>query len=182
MGGTFSWLDDRNASIGLTRGPGDLPVPPDRDGPSVWRLQPDGGGAGGRWRAAWLSTLRSFPVSPRERPKPGSIRQPRSEDRLPHLLLNPPGMPCDVTMRCQSREASGEDPMTLERSQWPLLVRFGLLGITTRTMAWLFALGSLMISIVFLAMKAFVAGGAFFLAACWYLWVIRWVNRHGHWS
>ena len=26
MGGTFSWLDDRNASIGLTRGPGALPV------------------------------------------------------------------------------------------------------------------------------------------------------------
>jgi hypothetical protein len=83
---------------------------------------------------------------------------------------------------CQSREASGEDPMTIERSQWPLLVRIGLVRITNRTMAWLFALGSLMISIVFLAMKAFVAGGAFFLAACWYLWVIRWVNRHGHWS
>jgi hypothetical protein len=26
MGGTFGWLDDRNASIGLTRGAGALPV------------------------------------------------------------------------------------------------------------------------------------------------------------
>jgi hypothetical protein len=72
--------------------------------------------------------------------------------------------------------------MTIERSQWPLLVRIGLVGINNRTMAWLFALGSLLISMVFLATKAFVAGGAFLLAACWYLWVIRWVDRNGDWS
>ena len=59
MGGIFSWLDDRNASIGLTRGPGDLPVPPDRDGPSVRRLQSEevGLAAGGGQHGSALCAL-----------------------------------------------------------------------------------------------------------------------------
>jgi hypothetical protein len=72
--------------------------------------------------------------------------------------------------------------MTRERRKWPPLVRIALLGITNRTIAWLFALGSLAIAVSFLATGAFAAGGAFLLAACWYFWAIRWVDQHGLWS
>jgi hypothetical protein len=88
-------------------------------------------------------------------------------------------LPFTVENQGQNRADPAEDSMATKRSEWPVLVRLGLLGISNPTVAWMFALGSFVVAIVFLAMRSFTIGAAFFLASCWYYWAIRWVNHNG---
>jgi hypothetical protein len=76
--------------------------------------------------------------------------------------------------------------MAVDRSEWRLLVRVGLWGISRRSAAWAFVWLSIAIAAVSVAYaivnRAAWVGGVLVFAALWYYLAIRWVDRHGRWS
>lgn len=76
--------------------------------------------------------------------------------------------------------------MDVDRSTWPLMVRLGLWGLSSRGAAWAFFWLSLAIALGcvafgFVHWRFFIGGGMVF-AALWYYLSIRWVDRYGTWS
>jgi hypothetical protein len=74
----------------------------------------------------------------------------------------------------------------MDRSSWPLLVRFGLWGLPTRISAWAcfwisVVLAGASVAVGFVLPIAFAGGGLVF-AALWYYLAIRWVDQHSRWS
>lgn len=74
----------------------------------------------------------------------------------------------------------------MDRGRWPVLVRMGLWGISSRGAAWVFFWLSLAIAVGceaygFVERRAFL-GGLLAFAALWYYLAIRWVDRHGSWT
>lgn len=75
--------------------------------------------------------------------------------------------------------------MSADRSKWPLPVRLGLWGLSTRSAAWVFVWLSVALAIGAVA-YGFVnplgfLGGVFAFAGLWYYLSIRWVDRHSTW-
>jgi len=76
--------------------------------------------------------------------------------------------------------------MSIDRSQWPVMVRLGLWGIPGRSAAWAFVVVSLAIAVGGIA-YGFInplgfLGGLMGFAALWYYLSIRWVDQHSVWS
>ncbi len=76
--------------------------------------------------------------------------------------------------------------MSLDRSNWPSMVRFALWSIRSRAAAWTFFWFSLAITAGCIAYGfvnplAFI-GGLMVFSALWYYLSIRWVDQHGKWS
>ena len=75
--------------------------------------------------------------------------------------------------------------MGVDRGNWPILVRVGLMGLN-RGSAWAFVWLSLALAVVgvaagFVYPLAFL-GGLFVFAALWYYLSIRWVDDNGRWE
>jgi hypothetical protein len=71
------------------------------------------------------------------------------------------------------------------RSKWPGWVRLALWGISNRILAWVFFGISITLTLAsigfgFIDPAAFL-GIIFVLAAAWYYFAIRWVDRHDGW-
>jgi hypothetical protein len=76
--------------------------------------------------------------------------------------------------------------MGVDRSDWPIMVRLGLWGVSSRRAAWAFCWLSLVIA-AGCAAYGFInpfgyIGGLMVFAALWYYLSIRWVDRHSRWS
>jgi hypothetical protein len=74
-----------------------------------------------------------------------------------------------------------------DRSNWPILVRIGLIGYPSRASARLFFLNSLGLGIVFVVASLwfwpYIIGGIFFVSvALWFHLTIRWVDSHSVWN
>lgn len=79
-----------------------------------------------------------------------------------------------------------ESARAVDRRNWPILVRLGLVGVPTRAAAWGWFWVSIAIAVGcvcygFVNPVAF-AGGALFLAALWYYSCIRWVDQNSSWT
>lgn len=77
--------------------------------------------------------------------------------------------------------------MSVDRSDWPWLVRIGLWSVHSAAMAWFYLCLSLVIAVVCGVLGAVIdpiayAGVPMVLAALWYFVSIQWVNRHGQWG
>lgn len=76
--------------------------------------------------------------------------------------------------------------MSVDRSNWPPMVRFGLMGLRSRGAAWAFFWISLVIGVGCVAFgfayPAFFQGGIVLFAALWYYLAIRWVDQHSSWG
>jgi len=95
----------------------------------------------------------------------------------------------DDTLRVHYSEGT----MTVEsfarkehRGDWPLLVRLGLWGISTRARACRFVWLSFFAALIFLVMgifhPIFFIGSICFCSAYWYIYAIRWVDEFGKWE
>lgn len=76
--------------------------------------------------------------------------------------------------------------MSVDRSDWPFMVRIGLWGLPSRSSAWFFVWLSLAMAAASVA-YGFVnpigfTGVILVFAALWYYLAIRWVDRHNRWS
>jgi hypothetical protein len=85
-----------------------------------------------------------------------------------------------------------EGTMTVEsfarkenRSDWPLMVRLGLWGISTRATAckfvWLSFVSALVCLVIGLFHPIFFIGLIWIFSAYWYIYAIRWVDQYGKW-
>ncbi len=76
--------------------------------------------------------------------------------------------------------------MSIDRSNWPFMVRIGLWRIQTRSIAWAFVAGSIIIAIACGAYSfvnpRFLGGTSLFLAALWYYLAIKWVDKNKQWN
>jgi hypothetical protein len=77
--------------------------------------------------------------------------------------------------------------MSVDRSKWPLFVRWGLWGLPNRASAWAFFWLSVVLAVGCMALGLFVdyrflIGGVFIYAAASYYAAIRWVDEHSSWS
>ncbi len=80
--------------------------------------------------------------------------------------------------------------MSEDRSTWPPMVRFGLMGVRSRGAAWAFFWISIVLAVACIAYaffnSLFIAGiyigGLFLLAALFYYLAIRWVDQHSKWG
>jgi hypothetical protein len=77
--------------------------------------------------------------------------------------------------------------MSADRSKWPALVRFSLLGLPNRASAWACVWLSLAVAAAGIAWGVFVDplglyAFVFVFAAMFYYLAIRWVDRHDRWS
>jgi hypothetical protein len=77
--------------------------------------------------------------------------------------------------------------MSVDRSKWPIFVRFSLLGLPNRASAWAFVWLSMAAAAGCVAWGLFVdrrglAGFLFVFAALFYYLAIRWVDQHDRWS
>lgn len=76
--------------------------------------------------------------------------------------------------------------MSVDRSTWPPMVRFGLMGLRSRGAAWAFFWISLVIAVGCVALgfvyPSFFLGGIVIFAALWYYLSIRWVDQHSSWE
>jgi len=75
--------------------------------------------------------------------------------------------------------------MSVDRSNWPMMVRVGLWGLQNWMAAWGFfwvslAIAAGCVAYGFVNPRAFIGGLALF-AALWYYLCIRWVDQHGSW-
>ena len=74
----------------------------------------------------------------------------------------------------------------VDRNQWPFLVQLGLLGLPTRTSAWVFIWLSIAIAAGCLIYGFFnpiwFLGVGMVFAALWYYLAIRWVDQNSRWS
>lgn len=75
---------------------------------------------------------------------------------------------------------------SVDRSKWPMMVRLGLWGLSTRGAAWAcfwlaLAIAAGCVAYGFVEPRAF-GGGLMVLAALWYYLAIRWVDQHSRWA
>lgn len=76
--------------------------------------------------------------------------------------------------------------MKVDRSKWPLMVRLGLWGISSRGAAWSFVWVCIALAVACIGYglvdARFFYGVLFFLSAYWYVYSLRWVDRNSRWS
>ena len=76
--------------------------------------------------------------------------------------------------------------MSVDRSDWPPMVRWGLMGLRSRGAAWAFFWLCIVIAAGCAAYgfvnPAFFLGVTLVLPALWYYLAIRWVDQHSRWG
>jgi hypothetical protein len=78
-------------------------------------------------------------------------------------------------------------PYARPRVHQPFWVKVGLWGLSSRTSAWVFFWGCVLVGVVsavlgFAVAHPWLTGTSMLIAAFWYWAAIRWVDRHGGWS
>jgi hypothetical protein len=77
--------------------------------------------------------------------------------------------------------------MAVDRNTWPVLVRIGLWGRSTRALAWISLVLCVVVAICCFAFDEFMhyqflGGVVLVIAAVWYFLSIRWVDKNSSWQ